>query len=122
MNVEQHTSKAQRVLTSLSKLHFPEDYLAIIDGAMVAGYHLGNALLHKSSVSDTDLHFNSPSKLGMPIPDLPATLQPAFKAFTELERLRFVYVRNPSSYDSALADLVKRNLDEMMQQENPLHG
>ena len=113
MNVEQHMAKAQRVLSSLSKLRFPEDYLAIIDGAMVAGYHLGNALLHKSGVSDPDLHFNSPSKLGTPISDLPATLQPAFKAFAELEQLRFEYVRNPSRHDPAVADLVKRNLDAM---------
>jgi len=113
MNIEQHTAKAQRVLKSLSKLHFPEDYLAIIDGAVVAGYHLGNALLHKNGVSDSGLHFNSPSKLGAPISDLPATIQPAFKAFAELERLRFENVRSPSCYDPAVADLVKRNLDAM---------
>jgi hypothetical protein len=64
-------------------------------------------------VSDPDLHFNSPSKLGTPISDLPATLQPAFKAFAELEQLRFEYVRNPSRHDPAVADLVKRNLDAM---------
>ena len=113
MNVEQHTAKAQRVLSSLAKLHFPEDYLAIIDGAVVAGYHLGNALLHKNGVSDPALHFNSPSKLEVPISDLPAVIQPAFKAFAELERLRSEYVRNPSCYDPAVADLVKHNLDAM---------
>jgi len=113
MNVEQHLAKAQRVLSSLGKLHFPEDYLAIIDGAMVAGYHLGNALLHKSGVSDPDLHFNTPSKLGTPIANLPATLQPAFKEFAELERLRFEFVRNPSCHDPAVANLVKSSLDAM---------
>ncbi|MEK6591850.1 MAG: hypothetical protein AABZ67_02085 [Pseudomonadota bacterium] len=113
MNIEQHTAKAQRVLSSLAKLHFPEDYLALIDGAVVAGYHLGNALLHKHGVSDSALHFNSPSKLEVPISGLPAAIQPAFKAFAELERLRFEYVRNPSCYEPAVADLVKRNLDAM---------
>lgn len=113
MNVEEHAAKARRVLNSLSKLRFPEDYLALIDGAMVAGYHLGNALLHKSGVSDPGLHFNSPSKLAAPISDLPATIQPAFKAFAELERLRSDYVRNPSCHDPAVADMVKRSLDAM---------
>jgi hypothetical protein len=113
MNIEQHTDKAQRVLNSLGKLRFPEDYLAIIDGAMVAGYHLGNALLHKSGVSDPGLHFNSPSKLAAPISDLPATIQPSFQSFAELEQLRTEYVRNPSCLDPAVADRVKRNLDAM---------
>ncbi len=113
MNVEQHAAKAQRVLISLSKLHFPEDYLAIVDGAMVAGYHLGNALLHQHHVSNNCIHFNSPSKLVTPISDLPASIQPAFKAFAELERLRFEYVRSPSCFDSALVGQIKRNLDAM---------
>lgn len=113
MNVEQHIAKAQRVLNSLVKLNFPEDYLAIVDGAVVAGYHLGNALLHKHGVSEPDLHFNSPSRLEVPINGLPAAIQPAFKAFADLERLRFEYVRNPSCYGPAVADLVKRNLDAM---------
>lgn len=114
MIAEEHAAKARRVLNSLSKLRFPEDYLALIDGAMVAGYHLGNELLHKSGVSDPGLHFNSPSKLAAPISELPATIQPAFKAFAELERLRSEYVRSSSCYDPALADMVKHNLDTMM--------
>lgn len=113
MNVEQHAVKAQRVLSSLSKLHFPEDYLAIIDGAMIAGYHLGNALLHKSGVSDADLHFNSPSKLDTPISSLPAAIQPAYQAFAALEQLRLEYVRSPSCYDPAVVDMVNHNLDMM---------
>lgn len=113
MNVEQHTAKAQRVLISLSKLHFPEDYLAIVDGAMVAGYHLGNALLHQHNVSSACIHFNSPSKLVTSISDLPPTVQPAFKAFAKLEQLRSEYVRSPACFDSTLAELTNRNLDVM---------
>lgn len=114
MIAEEHAVKARRVLNSLSKLRFPEDYLALIDGAVVAGYHLGNELLHRSDVSDPGLHFNSPSKLAAPISELPATLQPAFEAFAELERLRSEYVRNPSCYDPTVADMVKHNLNAMM--------
>lgn len=115
MNVEQHDAKARRVLRSLDKLRFPEDYLAIIDGAVVAGYHLGNALLHRHSVLPESDHANSPSKLPMPVSELPGTIQPAFRAFSELERLRSEYVRSSSAYDARLATEVPALLHIMRQ-------
>jgi hypothetical protein len=115
MNVEQHTAKAQRVLGSLDKLRFPEDYLAIIDGAVVAGYHLGNALLHLHNILPESDHANSPSKLLVPVSDLPDAIQPAFHAFSELERLRSDYVRGPSTYDAKLATEVPVLLDTLRQ-------
>lgn len=115
MNIEQHTAKAQRVLSSLSKLRFPEDYLAIIDGAVVAGYHLGNALLHRYRALPESDHANSPSKLLMPVSDLPDAIQPAFRAFSELERLRSEYVRGTSVYDTRLATEVPALLDTLRQ-------
>lgn len=115
MNAEQHTAKAQRVLSSLAKLHLPEDYLAIIDGAVVAGYHLGNALLHRHNVLPESNHANSPSKLPMSISALPGAIQPAFRAFSELERLRSEYVRSPSTYDAGLATEVPALLHIMRQ-------
>jgi hypothetical protein len=113
MNVEQHAAKAKRVLNSLRKLHFPEDYLAIVDGAVIAGYHLGNALMHKHGVSSPTQHSNSPSKLEAGVPSLPIAIQPAFEAFSELERLRFEFVRSPSTWDATLAQAVQRNLEIM---------
>lgn len=113
MNVEQHTAKAKRVLNSLNKLRFPEDYLAIVDGAVVAGYHLGNVLLHKHGVSEPTQHFNSPSKLEAGVSSLPLAIQPAFEAFSELERLRFEFVRSPSTWDAALVEAVQRNLETL---------
>lgn len=115
MNVEQHSAKAQRVLSSMDKLHFPEDYLAIIDGAVIAGYHLGNALLHRHHVMPESDHANSPSKLLMSVSNLPGAIQPAFRAFSELERLRSEYVRSPSTYDARLATEVPALLHIMRQ-------
>lgn len=117
MNVNEHTAKAQRVLGSLAKLKFPEDYLAITDGAVIAGYHLGNALLHTHHVLPESDHANSPSKLGTPISELPGAIQPAFCAFAELERLRSEYVRGPSAYDARLATEIPALL-QIMQQAN----
>ena len=111
MNAGQHAAKARRVLSSLKKLSFPEDYLALVDGAVIAGYHLGNALLHDHGFCPPDQHFNSPSKLEAGVPSLPKAIQPAFEAFAELERLRSEFVRSPSSWDAALAEGVQRNLD-----------
>lgn len=113
MTREEHLEKASRVLASLRKLAFPEDYLATVDGAMIAGYHLGNALLHRHGVLPATAHANSPSKLDVPLEKLPAAVRPAFRAFAELERLRFEYVRSPSSCDAALATAVRERLEVM---------
>jgi hypothetical protein len=115
MNIEQHAAKAKRVFASLEKLHYPEDYLALVDGALVAGYHLGNALLHRHHVLPESEHANTPSKLSVPLSDLPAAIQPAFRAFSALERLRSDYVRSPSVYDPKLAVEVPALLQIMRQ-------
>jgi hypothetical protein len=115
MNVEQHAAKAKRIFASLEKLRYPEDYLALVDGALVAGYHLGNALLHRHGVLPESEHANTPSKLSMPVADLPAAIQPAFRAFSELERLRTDFVRSPSAYDPKLATEVPALLQIMRQ-------
>lgn len=113
MTSDEHLAKAAGVLASLGKLSFPDDYLAIVDGATIAGYHLGNALLHRHGVAPDAEHSNTPSKLGRPISALPESIQRAFEAFTELEKLRFDYVRSPSVYDGRLASVVWRHLETM---------
>jgi hypothetical protein len=115
MTRDEHLARAGRVLASLRKLAFPDDYLAIVDGATIAGYHLGNALLHGHCVAPDAEHSNTPSKLTRPVSALPTPIQRAFEAFTELEKLRFDYVRSPSTYDERLASAVWHNLETMLQ-------
>jgi len=111
MTPEQHLAKGARIMRGLDKFVFPDDYLAIVDAAVTAGYHFGNALLHRHGVCGETDHFNTPSKLPKPIAALPAAIQPAFQAFAELERLRFDYVRSPSSFNAELQTSVRKHLD-----------
>ncbi len=113
MNSAKHLAQAAIVLAGMRKLTMPGDYLAIVDGAMVAGYHLGNALLHAHGVSTNTEHANTPSKLACGIDSLPVHIRPAFVAFTELEKFRFDYVRNVSVYDERLDGEVWRCLETM---------
>lgn len=115
MTGDLHLAKAERILAGLKKLAFPDDYLALVDGAMIAGYHLGNGLLHGHGVLPDTEHANTPSKLDRPISVLPEPIQCAFQAFTELEKLRFDYVRSPSTYDERLAAATWRHLEIMVQ-------
>ena len=108
-----HIAEAARILANLKKLSMPDDYLAIVDGAMIVGYHLGNALLHKHRVLPDAEHANSPSKLDRTIDALPKPVQPAIKAFADLEKLRFDYVRSASTYDNRLASVVWPHLEVM---------
>ena len=114
MRPAQHLEKARRVVRSLDKLDAAGDSFAIIDGALIAGYHLGNALLHAHGVSAPAVHFNTPSKLEQPIDTLPAAAQPAFRSFGELEALRSVYVRGPAPPDERAAQEARRALAEMV--------
>lgn len=113
MNRDEHLAKAERIMRSLGKLRPENDPLCMIDGAVIAGYHLGNALLHASGVSGKDTHFNTPSKLDRPLPALPREIRPAFEAFTELERLRSHYVRSPNACDERAAKLAWQHLRTM---------
>ena len=113
MTPAEHLAKAQRVEQTLRKLSPGEDYLAIIDGAMIAGYHWGSAILHRQGVLPEAQHTSTPSKLEVPIDRLPPAAQPAFTAFSELERLRFDYVRSASRPADGLEDRVWRALEVM---------
>ncbi len=115
MNSAKHLAQAAIVMAGMRKLTMPGDYLAIVDGAMIAGYHLGNALLHAHGVFADAEHANTPSKLACDIDSLPAPIRPAFVAFTELEKFRFDYVRNASVYDERLGAEVWRCLEVMQQ-------
>jgi hypothetical protein len=113
VNRKQHLAQAEIILAGLRKLTMPGDYLAIVDGAMVAGYHLGNALLHARGVSTDAEHTNTPSKLECAIDTLPVEIRSAFTAFAELEKFRFDFVRSASVYDARLDAEVWRCLKTM---------
>ena len=113
MTPEQHLEKARRILTGLAKLDPAADTLALIDGTMIAGYHLGNAELHRHRVTEVAVHFNTPSKLEMPMAALPAAVKPAYEAFAELEGLRSTYVRSPRTPDAEVGREAQRLMQAM---------
>jgi hypothetical protein len=113
MTPEQHLEKARRILKGLAKLDPADDTLALIDGTMIAGYHLGNAELHRHGVTDVSVHFNTPSKLEMPVAALPAAIKPAYDAFAALENLRSTYVRSPRTPDAEVGREAQRLMQAM---------
>ena len=113
MNVDQHLKKSRRILASLNKLDAADDALAIIDGTMLAGYHLGSVVLHLHGVTESSVHFNTPSKFEVPVDILPAAVKPAYDAFRKLEDLRTRYVRSLNAPDETVALEARRLLRAM---------
>ena len=93
MRIEDHVEKARRIEASMTgKMHRDQDYELMLEGYMLAGTHLLNAILHKLAVTDKDfdlLHSNKPV-LEVPIE---ARLQPFFDAMRYIEDLRPGYLR-----------------------------
>lgn len=113
MSPEQHLAKGARIIVGMKKFSMPDDYLALIDASMIAGYHYGNALLHAAGVCADDAHFNTPSKLDRPISTLPPAIQPAFEAFARLEDLRTRHVRDSVPVDAGLPKTVWECLEAL---------
>jgi hypothetical protein len=113
MSPELHLAKGERILAGMAKFRMPEDYLALIDASLIAGYHYGNALLHAAGVCPPDVHFNTPSKLDRPVAGLPPSIRPAFEAFEGLEALRTRHVRDVVPPDANLATTVRAHLETM---------
>lgn len=113
MNHNEHMAMARRILNGLAKLDPETDQFAIIDGTMVAAYHLGNAVLHAHGVTEPSLHFNTPSKFEVPPDSLPTALKPIYDAFDSLEKLRSRYVRNPDEPDIDTARAAQQQLARM---------
>lgn len=114
MTRDEHLAKARRVIASLKKIPTDASPICVIDGAMIAGYHLGNLLLHRSAVLPDKEHANTPSKLPVPHDRLPVAIQSAFTAFTELEGLRQEYVRGPTACEAAHAKRAWALLEDML--------
>jgi len=115
MKRDMHLAAAGRIMASLKKLDLASDALCVVDGATIAGYHLGNALLHSAGVCAEDVHFNTPSKLDRPLAMLPSEIRPAFDAFAELENLRSLYVRGPHPCSEETAKLAWKHLETMVE-------
>jgi hypothetical protein len=113
MNARQHLAKARDILAGLAKLDPEADPLAIIDGTMIAGYHLANAVLHAHGVTDAAVHYNTPSKFEVPAESLPAGVKPVYDVFVELEAMRSHFVRNPNEPDAQGAAEAQRLLARM---------
>ena len=113
MNSAKHLAQGDAVLAGMRKLTVPADYLGIVDGAMIAACHFGNALLHAHGVSRESDDITRPSGLDRPIANLPEAIRAAFAAFAELEKLRFNYVRGAAVYKDGVGEAVWRNLDAM---------
>jgi hypothetical protein len=100
MNTEQHLDKARGILAGLAKLDPAADTLALIDGTMIAGYHLGNGALHAHGVTGASVHFNTPSKFEVAPETLSGAVKPVYDVFAELEALRSKFVRSPNQPDA----------------------
>ena len=115
MDHNQHMAMARRILAGLAKLDPELDRFAIIDGTMVAAYHLGNAALHAHGVTEASLHFNTPSKFEVPPESLPEALKRIYLAFDALEKLRSRYVRSPDAPDVDSVRSAQHQLAQMAQ-------
>jgi hypothetical protein len=113
MNTEQHFDKARGILAGLAKLDPAVDTLALIDGTMIAGYHLGNGALHAHGVTDVSVHFNTPSKFEVPPQTLPAAVKLVYDEFEALEALRSKYVRSPNEPDAQTGVRAQKLLAQM---------
>lgn len=113
MKVEEHRVKGRRIVEGLTKLDPAQDTFAVIDGTMLAGYHIGNALLHTHRASADDTHWNTPSKLEIAIEHLPSDVTSGFALFAQLEALRQRYVRNADVPDAHAAKEAMRLIRAM---------
>ena len=103
MKIEAHEAKADRITRSLAKCT-PEDYEAVIEGAMLAGTHWFNVALHRYGVTAADddvMHAEYLTgavrlKLSLIAPNLTAALD-------EIENARPRFVRGDIAGGSGVA-------------------
>jgi hypothetical protein len=113
MKSDQHLAKARRIVAALGRLDLQADAMAIIDGTMIAGYHLANAALHAHGVTGLSTHFNTPSKFEVAPDTLPAAVKPVYDTFAKLEALRTQYVRSPQAADLRVAERAMEALRQL---------
>ncbi len=113
MNTDRHLEKARGIIAALSRLDPATESLAIIDGTMIAGYHLGYGALHAHGVTDPSVHYNTPSKFEVAREALPGPVQAVYDVFAELEAMRSRYVRSPNRPDAEAAAKARLLLDRL---------
>ena len=93
MKLGDHLAKARRIEATMSgKLNRDQDYELYLEGYMLAGTHLLNAILHKFAVTrdEHDLLHSDKPRLEAPVE---ARLRPLFEAMKYIEDLRSGYLR-----------------------------
>jgi hypothetical protein len=93
VKIEIHQAKAERIERSLAKCS-ASDYETVIEGAMLAGTHWLNVLLHCAGFRDVEndvvhaefVSLGERCKLSVALPE-------ALKTLDEIERLRTTHVR-----------------------------
>lgn len=93
MEVAEHIHKANRITKSLAKCS-PEDYEALIEGAMLTATHLFNAMLHAKGIRTSDKDVMHGTKLT--VEDLvrcETLLGDVVKTLEFIEELRSPFVR-----------------------------
>lgn len=98
MKLNDHVTKARRIeATMAAKLDRDKDYELVLEGYMLAGTHLLNAILHQFSVTreEFDLRHSDMPRLDVPIE---ATLRPLFEAMKCIEDLRPGYLRGTKAW------------------------
>ena len=103
MNERMHVRKAERIERSLGLLDV-EAFEAVIEGAMLAGTHWFNVLLHRAGVAAENADAMHAEFLTAGIRRKVAVLMPgALAALDEIETLRTTHVRGDMPDGSAAA-------------------
>ena len=93
MRIQDHVEKARRIeATMTGKLDRDGDYELVLEGYMLAGTHLLNAILHKLAVTKEDFDLLHSDKPVLEAP-VETRLQPFFAAMRYIEDLRPGYLR-----------------------------
>jgi hypothetical protein len=110
MKLEDHLNKAARIERStFGKLDRDIDYEIYVEGCMLAGTHLLNAVLHQIRITkepDDLLHSDKPP-LVVPVPDAVAEMMRCLK---QIEDLRSGYLRGKAPWKTAHGELCDRNM------------
>jgi hypothetical protein len=113
MKLDAHIGKAERIERSLAKCS-PHDFEAVIEGAMLAGTHWFNVLLHRNGLREPDkdamhaefITAGERRKLTVAIPE-------ALDALDRIEHLRTTHVRGDMPDGEAAAAQALACLDRL---------
>lgn len=113
MKIEAHRAKAQSIERSLAQCTV-DDYETIIEGAMLAGTHWFNILLHRAGLRDTDndivhaefVSIGERRKFALAVPQ-------ALSSLDAIERLRTSHVRGDMPRGDHAARLALEYLSQL---------